>query len=71
VRDTGIGIGTEDQEAIFEEFHQLPARIGAKHAGSGLGLAISRQLTEFIGGRIELESVLEKGSTFTLILPAG
>jgi two-component system sensor histidine kinase/response regulator len=70
VSDTGVGIAEEDHARVFEEFRQLPATRGAKRPGSGLGLAISWQLAQVLGGRIELVSEPDAGSTFTLILPA-
>jgi signal transduction histidine kinase len=71
VIDTGIGIDPADQSRIFEEFEQIDAGPRGKSAerGTGLGLAISRRLAALIGGMVELESELGKGSTFTLWLP--
>ena len=71
VIDTGIGIAIEDQSRIFEEFEQVDAgpRGNSAERGTGLGLAISRRLAGLIGGMVELESELGKGSTFTLWLP--
>jgi signal transduction histidine kinase len=71
VIDTGIGIHSADQHRIFEEFEQVDAgpRGNSAERGTGLGLAISRRLAGLIGGMIELESELGKGSTFTLWLP--
>ena len=71
VIDTGIGIAPEDQSRIFEEFEQINAgpRGHSAERGTGLGLAISRRLASLIGGMVELESELGKGSTFTLWLP--
>ncbi|MGH9566470.1 MAG: PAS domain-containing sensor histidine kinase, partial [Candidatus Angelobacter sp.] len=69
VTDTGIGIRSEDQELIFEEFRQVP-RDGT-HEGTGLGLAITKRLVEQQGGRISLESHLGRGSRFSFTLPAG
>jgi signal transduction histidine kinase len=71
VIDTGIGIAPEDQSRIFEEFEQVDAgpRGNSAERGTGLGLAISRRLAALIGGMVELESELGKGSTFTLWLP--
>ena len=71
VIDTGIGIHPADQRRIFEEFEQVDAgpRGNSAERGTGLGLAISRRLAGLIGGMVELESELGKGSTFTLWLP--
>src|SRR3954464_10000449 len=71
VIDTGIVIDPADQRRIFEEFEQVDAgpRGNSAERGTGLGLAISRRLASLIGGMVELESKLGKGSTFTLWLP--
>jgi signal transduction histidine kinase len=71
VIDTGIGIAPENQTRIFEEFEQVDAgpRGNSAERGTGLGLAISRRLAGLIGGMVELQSELGKGSTFTLWLP--
>jgi signal transduction histidine kinase len=69
VADTGIGIATEDQEIIFEEFRQLSPERGQKREGTGLGLALARKFVEMHGGRIWVESALGTGATFTFTLP--
>lgn len=64
VRDTGCGIPAEKLETIFESFIQLDNTARRRHGGTGLGLTISRQLVALMGGRIWVESEVNRGSTF-------
>ncbi len=70
VADTGIGIALEDQEKIFDEFHQVRSGISDKTPGTGLGLSLTKRLVEMHGGRIWVESEGEgKGARFGFVLP--
>jgi signal transduction histidine kinase len=68
VRDTGVGIAPEDQDAVFEEFRQV-GMASKKVEGTGLGLAISRKFIELHGGKIWVKSEPGAGATFTFTLP--
>ncbi|MDB5491605.1 MAG: signal transduction histidine kinase [Micavibrio sp.] len=69
VADTGIGIPEDKRAAIFEAFRQADSTISRKFGGTGLGLSISKELARLLGGRIEMESELGKGSIFTVYIP--
>jgi CheY-like chemotaxis protein/anti-sigma regulatory factor (Ser/Thr protein kinase) len=68
VMDTGIGIPPDRLEAIFESFVQADGSTTRRFGGTGLGLTIGRRLTELMGGRLEVHSVVGSGSVFSLTL---
>jgi signal transduction histidine kinase/ActR/RegA family two-component response regulator len=69
VRDTGVGIAAEKQSNLFEKFIQADNSATRRFGGTGLGLAICRELTQMMGGTIEVESHEGRGSTFRVELP--
>jgi signal transduction histidine kinase len=72
VRDTGIGIKSEDLKMLFQPFHQLDTGMTRRYDGTGLGLSICKKLSQMLGGNIDVCSDgTGKGSTFTLTLPLG
>jgi two-component system NtrC family sensor kinase len=71
VVDTGIGMTTEQQAKLFEEFSQADATTAQRFGGTGLGLAITRKLARMMGGDVTVTSEPGKGSVFTVRLPGG
>ena len=69
VSDTGIGIAQDDQQHLFEAFTRLGNAAGDQREGTGLGLHLTQKLVALLGGRIELDSELGKGSEFRVVLP--
>jgi signal transduction histidine kinase len=69
VSDNGPGIPTDEQERIFDKFHQIRDKYAGKPVGSGLGLAICQRIVENLGGRIWVVSDGGEGATFTFTLP--
>lgn len=70
VSDTGIGIAPENFDLVFERFKQADSSVSRKYGGTGLGLPISRNLSRLMGGDIFISSQVDKGSTFSLLLPS-
>jgi signal transduction histidine kinase len=69
VRDTGIGIPEDRINRIWEPFWQVQQSRTRVAGGTGLGLSVVRRLTELLGGRVEVESKVGRGTSFTVILP--
>ena len=69
VADTGCGIAPENLERVFEAFEQETAQVAGSHGGTGLGLSIVKRLCELMGGAVEAESELGRGSVFTARIP--
>lgn len=69
VVDTGIGIPSDKLNTIFESFSQADASVTRKYGGTGLGLTIVKQLAELQNGKVKVVSQLNKGTTFTIIIP--
>jgi PAS domain S-box-containing protein len=69
VKDTGVGIREEHQKVIFERFRQVDNTRTREHGGTGLGLTITKNMVELLGGKIWVESRLNKGTTFYFTVP--
>ncbi len=69
VKDTGVGINSEDQKIIFERFVQAGKEVSKKVKGLGLGLSIAKENTMLLGGEISVESIKGKGTTFFVTIP--
>ena len=71
VKDTGIGIRNDQIPYLFERFRQAEGSVSRSYEGSGLGLALVKEVVELHGGQITVESLYEKGTTFTVWIPLG
>jgi len=69
VHDTGIGIEPKYHAAVFDDFSQVDSPVQKRLRGTGLGLSLSKQLAGILGGHVELQSELGKGSVFSVVLP--
>jgi PAS domain S-box-containing protein len=71
VKDTGSGILAEEMPRLFERFHRVENARGRTHEGSGIGLALVQELVKLHGGSVTAESIIGKGTTFTVTVPLG
>ncbi|HKP80767.1 MAG TPA: ATP-binding protein [Pyrinomonadaceae bacterium] len=71
VHDTGLGIPADELPKVFERFHRVEVSRGRTQEGSGIGLALVRELVKLHGGSVNVESIVDEGSVFTVTLPKG
>jgi PAS domain S-box-containing protein len=71
VQDTGTGISPEELPHLFERFYQIRGAKARSHEGSGIGLALVQELIQMHGGTVDVSSVVEQGSCFTITIPLG
>jgi PAS domain S-box-containing protein len=71
VRDTGTGIPSDQIPRLFDRFHRVPGVRARTHEGTGIGLALIQELVRLHGGTITVESVVDRGTAFTVALPFG
>lgn len=69
IEDTGIGIPADAIDSVFDNFTQVDSRLNRNFDGSGLGLSIVRETCELLGWKINVESIVDKGSRFTIRIP--
>lgn len=69
VRDTGVGVPADKLERIFDRFYQVDGSARRRYGGVGLGLALVKEIVDAYGGRVTVESEVDKGSTFTTHIP--
>jgi signal transduction histidine kinase len=69
VTDTGIGIAPEHHAAVFDDYSQVDSPVQKRLRGTGLGLSLSKQLAHLLGGQVEVQSELGKGSIFSVVVP--
>ena len=69
VQDTGVGISEEQKKLIFERFYRADKVRSREEGGVGIGLSIAKWIVEAHGGTIEVESALNQGSSFNVIIP--
>ncbi|HYM02787.1 MAG TPA: ATP-binding protein [Stellaceae bacterium] len=70
VRDTGIGISADELPTLFQNFSLMDSRTTSRYGGAGLGLSLTQKLCRLMGGEVTVESELDRGSCFTLRVPA-
>jgi signal transduction histidine kinase len=66
ITDTGIGISEKNLRNLFQMFSQADQSVSQRYGGSGLGLYLTKQLIQFMGGKLSVDSVEGKGTTHTL-----
>ena len=71
IRDTGTGIPGEEMPHLFERFHRVQGATGRTYEGSGIGLSLVQELVKLHGGTIQVSSVVDQGSCFTVLIPTG